>query len=109
MHFRELHFLPRVIFSVGAVFLIGAFFVRLFILGLFGVAVIFVGCTLNLGITWWQNLDISFERGTFRIAGMLLWQALLSLAIAICLLSLTYHFYRYGELPPYLQPLPRPH
>lgn len=47
VHFKELHFLPRVIFSIGAVCFIGSFFLKMFILGFIGVAVIFVGCTLN--------------------------------------------------------------
>ena len=62
VHFRELHFLPRVIFSIGAICFIGAFFLKLFILGLFGVGIIFIGSTLNLGIGVWMSADISLKR-----------------------------------------------
>ena len=52
-HFKELHFLPRVIFVLGAVFLIGSFFVKTFVLGLFGVGVIFFASALNFLLNVW--------------------------------------------------------
>ncbi len=88
--------------------LVGSFFVKLFILGFFGVAVIFVACTMNLAINTSLGLDISFKRGTFNVPWMLLWQALLSLAITLVSLFLVYYYYRHGEMPSYLQPLPAP-
>jgi hypothetical protein len=107
VHFDELHFLPRVMFSIGAICFIGSFFLKLFILGFFGVGIIFVGCTLNLGIGVLKSIDISLGRNTFRnINWMLVWQFVLSFAITVALLTLVYHYYRYGEMPPYLQPLP---
>jgi hypothetical protein len=40
---------------------------------------------------------------------MLFGQFILSSAITYGLLVLAYYYYRHGEMPPYFQPLPRPH
>jgi hypothetical protein len=106
LDFRELHFLPRVIFSIGTICFVSAFFLKLFILGLFGVGIIFIGSTLNLGIGVVMSRDISLKRKTFVVHWMLLCQFVLPFAITYALLVLAYHYYRYGEMPPYLQPLP---
>jgi hypothetical protein len=105
VHFRELHFLPRVIFSVGGILLIGSFFVKLFLLGFLGVGLIFAGSALNLVINTLQTFSRHFKDKTVGVPWALLWQAVLALVLTAATLYLLYHFYRHGEMPPFLQPL----
>jgi hypothetical protein len=105
IHFRELHFLPRVIFSIGAVFLIGAFFVKLFILGFLGVVVILAGSALNLVTNTLLGIGRYRRDKTVGFPWTLFWQAILALVLAGTTLCLLFHFYRYGEMPTFLRPL----
>jgi hypothetical protein len=105
VHFRELHLLPRTIFSIGATCFIGAFFIKAFLIGFLGVGIIFVALTLNFGIGVMLHTDIYVARKTFTVPWTLLLQFILCSAITYKLLSLIYYFYRHGEMPPYLQPL----
>jgi hypothetical protein len=107
VHFRELHFLPRVIFFIGAVCFIGSFFVKILILGLIGVGVMLSASTLNLVLNTILRFYGAIERRVFDIPWALSFQALLALAITIATLQLTYYFYRHGEMPSYLRPLPK--
>ena len=109
VHFRELHLLPRTIFSIGAICFVGSFFLKLFILGFFGVGIVFVGLTLNFAIGVLKGTDISIARRTFSVAWMMLVQFILCCGIAYKLLWLAFFFYRNGEMPPYLQPLAHLH
>jgi hypothetical protein len=104
VHFRELNFLPRVIFSIGGILLIGSFFVKLFLLGFFGVGLIFAGSALNLVIETFLGFGAYF-RNKAGIPWALLWQAILALVLTFTTLCLLYYFYRHGEMPPCLQPL----
>jgi hypothetical protein len=107
VHFRELHFLPRVIFSLGVVFLIGSFFVKSFVLGFFGVSVILCSATLNLFInSFWMDPS---EPHKTRLSLTVFSQFLLSLAITVGVIYLNYHYYRYGQMPPPFQPLSNTH
>jgi hypothetical protein len=106
VHFRELHFLPRVIFSVGGILLIGSFFVKLFLLCFLGVGLIFAGSALNLVINTLQTFDRHFsDKTVVGVPWALLWQAVLALVLTFATLCLVYYFYRHGEMPPCLQPL----
>ncbi len=87
VHFRELHFLPRVIFAIGGVSFVGAFFVKQPLIGALGIVVIFAACTLNLVI----NTSLAWQASK-QTPWALLLQALLSLAIFVLLLCLTYHY-----------------
>src|ERR1035437_6569732 len=90
VHFRELHLLPRVIFSIGAICFIGSVFVKEFILGFLGVGVIFLGCTLNFAINVFLQTDVSVVRKTFDVVWGTLTQLVLSVAITYGLLFLAY-------------------
>jgi hypothetical protein len=106
IHFRELHFLPRVIFSIGAIFLIGSFFVKGFTLGLLGVAVIFAGSALNLvTVTLLGFGRYYYEDRTVGIPLALLLQAILASVLTFATLGLVYYFYRHGVMPTFLRPL----
>ncbi|MGB2639843.1 MAG: hypothetical protein WA857_06650 [Candidatus Acidiferrum sp.] len=106
IHFRELHLLPRTVFSIGAVCFIGSFFIRAFLVGFLGVGLIFVALTLNFAIQVLLQTDIYLAKKTFAIPWMMLAQFILCSAITYKLLVLIFYFYRHGEMPPYLQPLP---
>jgi hypothetical protein len=106
VHFRELNFFPRVIFSLGLVFLIGSFFVKSFLLGFFGVSVILCSATLNLFIgSTWTDASEPYKR---HLSWTVFSQFLLSLAITAGVVYLNYH-YRYGQMPWPLQPFSNPH
>jgi hypothetical protein len=104
VHFRELHFLPRVIFSIGGILLIGSLFVKLFLLGFLGVGLILAGSALNLVINTFLGFS-AYLQNKAGIPWALLWQALLALVLTVATLCLVYYFYRHGEMPPFLQPL----
>ncbi|MGB2622524.1 MAG: hypothetical protein WAN25_09280, partial [Candidatus Acidiferrum sp.] len=67
IHFRELHLLPRTVFSIGAVCFIGSFFIRAFLVGFLGVGLIFVALTLNFAIQVLLQTDIYLAKKTFAI------------------------------------------
>jgi hypothetical protein len=103
VHFRELHFFPRIIFSLGLVFLIGSFFIRNFTLGFFGVGVILFSASVNLfiGCTWTDPHPPYARHINWTVLSQFLVCALITGAV----LYLNYHYYRYGQMPPSLQPV----
>jgi hypothetical protein len=104
VHFRELHFLPRVIFSIGAILLIGAFFVREAFLGVFGIGVVFAASTLNLLINVILGVQGSIKKKALQIPWMLISQGLLAFVLAsVCLYASIYYF-RHGVLAPVFLP-----
>jgi hypothetical protein len=108
VHFRELHLLPRTIFSIGAVCFIGAFFIKVFLVGFLGVGLIFVALTLNFAISVLLQTDVYLAKKTFTIPWTPLLQFVLCSVVTYELLVLVYYFYRHGEMPPYLKPFPPP-
>ena len=94
VHFRELHFLPRVIFSVGAVLLIGAFFVKEPLLGVFGIGVIFAGSTLNLLINSILAFQESVRKKSRSIPWMLVSPGLIAFVIAYACLYASISYFR---------------
>ena len=109
VHFRELHLLPRTIFAIGAVCFVGAFFLKFFLLGFLGVGIVFAALTLNFAINILVRLGDSIQTKQFFAPWMMIAQFLLCGFITYFLLTLFYHYYRQGQLPPYLQPLPHQH
>lgn len=109
VHFRELHLLPRTIFSIGATCFIGAFFIKVFLIGFLGVGIVFSALTINFVINAAMQTDISLAGRRFTVPWVTLGQLILCFAITYKLLFLICFFYRHGEMPPYLQPLSPPH
>jgi len=109
VHFRELHLLPRTIFSIGAICFLGAFFLKTFLLGFFGVGVIFIGLTLNFALNFLVQTDISISAKRFKVAWTILFQLIICGVISYWFLGVFWYYYRYGEMPPYLHSLPPPH
>jgi hypothetical protein len=106
VHFRELHLLPRTIFSVGAVCFIGSFFLKLFLLGLFGVGIVFAALGLNFLIGVIQGTHISISDRAFNVPWMMGAQFIISSWLAYHLLAVAHYYYFHGTMPPYLQPIP---
>jgi hypothetical protein len=105
VHFRELHFLPRVIFFIGTACFIGSFFVKVIVLGLLGVTVMLSASALNLAINSMLGIYVSVRERKFDIPWMLLVQTALAVALSIVLLRLAHFYYVHGEMPPCLFPL----
>src|SRR5450432_3442612 len=99
VHFRELHLLPRVVFFIGTVFLIGSFFVKVYLFGFAGVGVMLAATTLNLAIDMLLCLALYFKNEHVFPWALLL-QSILALALSVATLILTFYFYRHGEMPP---------
>jgi hypothetical protein len=106
VHFRELHFLPRVIFSIGTILLIGSFFVRLAILGFVGIVVLLAASALNLVINTSLGIGAWCKEKPAGFPHALFWQMLLAIVLTLAMLYLTYYSYRHGAMPMCLQPLP---
>lgn len=104
VHFRELNFLPRVIFSIGVVLFIGSFFTKLFLLGVLGVGLIFGGSALNLAMTAMLSVCPHWDQKD-KTPWALILQALLAVVLSIATLWLFFHSYRHGGLPSFLRPL----
>jgi hypothetical protein len=100
VHFRELHFLPRAIFFIGTVCFIGASFVKLFVLGMFGVGVMFAATALNLTINSLEGLYFAIKEKVFDVPVMLILQALIATGLALVVLGLAHYYYLNGALPP---------
>jgi hypothetical protein len=58
--FKELHLLPRVIFTIGGISFVGAFYLHSLSIGLLGLATLLFGVGMNLAIDavrhpkWWK-------------------------------------------------------
>jgi hypothetical protein len=105
VHFRELHLLPRTIFSIGAVCFIGSFFLKLFLLGFFGVGIVFAALALNFLIGVIQMTHISITARIFNVPLMIGAQLIICSWLAYHLLAVAHYYYFHGSMPPYLQPL----
>jgi hypothetical protein len=105
--FKELHLLPRVIFTLGTGLLIAAFLVHspALALGLLGVGLIFLGVAYNYLLNSF-GMDPAPPYQTV-ISWMMLTQCLLSSIAAAAMLYLAFYTYRHGSLPTWLQPLPQ--
>jgi hypothetical protein len=101
-YFRELHLLPRVIFTVGGVLFLSAVVARELVLILVSLVILFaaVGFNFVLNLTWNESAPPYSAHISWGSA----WQALIALSIAAACLYVAAYRYRYGALPPYLQP-----
>ena len=109
IHFRELHLLPRTIFAIGAICFVGAFFVKVLVLGFLGVGVIFVALTLNFLIEVALKFDIFIATKVFHTPYVTILQFIFCAGVTYEIISMVYYFYRHGGMPPWLQPLPPSH
>jgi hypothetical protein len=103
-YFRELHLLPRVIFTVGGVLFLSAVVARELALVLCSLGFVFaaVGFNFVLNLTWVdQNppykSHVSWES---------FFEALIALSIAAACFYVAAYRYRHGMLPPYLLHVP---
>jgi hypothetical protein len=103
--FKELHLLPRVIFTLGGGLLVAGFFVHPqgLVLALFGGGLVFLGVGLNLLMdSFWNETSPPYR---LHISGHVMVQSVISFGIAIVVLYFAIHLYRYGVLPEVLRPI----
>lgn len=105
-YFKELHLLPRVVFTIGGAFFFGGLFVKDWRILLLGVGLVFasVGYNFLTGLLWYEsgppyNAHISWSN---------LFQGLLALALGSFVLYVVVYNYRYGTLPAFLRPVSTP-
>jgi len=99
VHFRELHYLPRVIFSIGAVLLVGSFFVKNIMVGSTGVAVIFSASFYNLTVD--TILEWSKQR---KPNWIMLIHCVIALVLALGTIYITRRLYQSSQPPECSQP-----
>jgi hypothetical protein len=101
-HFKELHFLPRVIFTLGGVLFVASAFARDLPLILLssGIVLAAAGANFVLNLTY----PDAFGEG-YHISWLSFWQGLIAVSISAFCLYLSVYIYRYGGLPLYLQPI----
>jgi hypothetical protein len=95
-YFRELHLVPRVIFTFGGILFFAGLFIHSVELSLFSIGLVFFAVTWNLLID-------TFFRGTW-FGGLV--QSLMTAAIALFCFYIAVYLYRHGSLPPQFQRLP---
>jgi hypothetical protein len=101
-YFRELHVLPRTIFSVGWLALFTAIATWQFVLVLGSVAIIFLAVSLNFFLNTW-GID-PYVQGKRNFYFEPFWQALLALVIGLGCLYVAAYRYRHSDLPSWLKP-----
>jgi len=98
-NFRELHLLPRVIFTIGSALIIGSFFVKSVFLGLCGIDAIFIATLYNLIVdsflSWQAHRKLNY---------MLLSHCVIAAAFFIATFCFAYHVYFHGGIPGCTQP-----
>jgi hypothetical protein len=102
-YFKELHLLPRVIFTIGGAFFFGGLFSKDWRVLLFGAGLVFV----SLGYNFFADLiwNEANPPHTTRISWSNLFQGLLALTIGASILYVVVYNYRHGFLPTFLRPL----
>jgi NADH:ubiquinone oxidoreductase subunit K len=102
-YFRELHLLPRVIFTVGGALFLTALVARELVLILLSLGIIFAAVALNfiLKLTWCETRPPY----TRHVSWESFFQALIALAISAACIYVAAYRYRHGSLPPYLLPI----
>src|ERR1700678_239907 len=101
-YFKELHLLPRVVFTIGGAFFFGGLVIRDWRVLLLGVGFVFLSVSYNFfcGLLW-------HEPGppyTNHISWPNLFQGLLAFALGVIALYIVVYHYRHGYLPTYLRP-----
>src|ERR1700761_8245551 len=95
-YFKELHLLPRVVFTIGGVLFFAGLPLKDLDITLFGVGLVFIslGYKLFAALVW----NEANEPYTIHISAGNLFQGLLSATIAAFILYLAGYHYRYGVL-----------
>jgi hypothetical protein len=101
-YFKELHLIPRIIFTIGgALFFTGLF--RDWRIAAGGVGLIFVGVGYNFfAKLLWHSPHPPYEA---HISWANLFQGIVGFVIAAAVLYVVFYSYRHGVLPPALRPI----
>lgn len=102
-YFKELHLLPRVIFTIGGAFFFGGLFIRDWRVLLFGAGLVFVALGYNFfADLLWREANPPYR---IRLSWSNLFQGIISLALAAFVLYIVVFHYRHGVLPTFLRPI----
>ena len=107
VHFRELHLLPRTIFSIGVVLFIGSFFLKSLLMGAAGISVIFFAILYNLIV----DTALELFGPQHQWSKVMLVHCFIALALLFVSIGLTHHLYVQSELshsPPQIDFQPEP-
>jgi hypothetical protein len=104
-YFKELHLLPRVIFTVGGALFFGGLFIKDWWMGLLGTGLVFVSVGYNFFThLLWDDPNPPYKT---HMSWSNLFEGLLSFAVSGFLLYVVVYHYRHGSLPSFLQPISR--
>ena len=102
-YFKELHLLPRVIFTIGGALFFSGLFIKDWKVLLVGMGIVFIAVGYNfLANLLWHDPHPPY---TAHLSWSNLFQAFFALAVAACVLYVAVYDYRYGVLPRFLQPI----
>jgi hypothetical protein len=105
-YFKSLHLLPRVIFFVGLVLLLGGGFSRIWAIPVGGIGITFLGVGYNLAEdSFFHEFGPPYP---LRISGANLFRAFIAFGIAGSILYIVIYSFYHGALPSWLLPHPRP-
>jgi hypothetical protein len=102
-YFKELHLLPRVVFTIGGSLFFGGLFIKDWRVLLLGTGLVFVA----VGYNFFANLiwSESSPPYTAHISWPNLFQGLLSSGVGSLALYVVAFYYRHGFLPNFLLPI----
>lgn len=102
-YFKELHLLPRVVFTIGGSLFFGGLFTKDWTVLLSGAGLVFV----SVGYNFFANLLWSEPSPPYEghISWSNLFQGLLSFALGVLMLYVVIFHYRHGSLPSFLLPV----
>ncbi|SRR6266849_469389 len=102
-YFKELHLMPRVLFTIGGSFFFGGLVIKDWRVLLFGAGLVFV----SVGYNFFAKLLWHESSPPYRVH--ILWsnlfQGLLALALGTFILYAVVYNYRHGFLPSFLRPV----
>jgi hypothetical protein len=101
-YFKELHLLPRVIFTIGGAFFFGGLVIRDWRVLLLGAGIVFVSVGYNFftGLLWHEP----HPPYTGHISWSNLLQGLIAFALGAFAIYVVVYNYRHGYLPTFLRP-----
>jgi hypothetical protein len=101
-YFKELHLLPRVVFTIGGALFFGGLVIKDWRVLLFGAGLVFVSVGYNFftGLVW-HDPNPPYKA---HISWSNLFQGSLSFLLGIFVLFVVVYHYRHGFLPNFLRP-----
>jgi hypothetical protein len=102
-HFKELHLVPRLIFTIGAALFFGGLFRRDWGVSVLGISLAFFSLAYNFAAnSMWREGAPPYR---LRIWWWNVFQGLIVLAMGVFAFYIVAYHFRYGDLPRFLKPL----